>query len=43
SRRAVLQGEVAAARTDAQARAARLATVVAEIDGRLAQGQPLIP
>ena len=43
SRRAVLQGEVAAARADAQARAARLAMAVAEIDGRLAAGQPLIP
>jgi membrane-associated protease RseP (regulator of RpoE activity) len=43
SRRAVLQGEVAPAQADAQARAARLAMAVAEIDGRLAQGQPLIP
>ena len=46
SRRAVLEGEataLATARADAQARAARLATTVAEIDGRLAQGQPLIP
>ena len=46
SRRAVLEGEataLTAARDDAQARAARLATTVSEIDGRLAQGQPLIP
>lgn len=47
SRRAVLQGEAASGRADAQAdaqaRAARLAMAVAEIDGRLAQGQPLVP
>lgn len=47
SRRAVLLGEVASNRADvqkdAQARAARLATTVAEIDGRLAAGQPLVP
>lgn len=46
SRRAVLQGEAAPgqdARADAQARAARLAMAVAEIDGRLAAGQPLVP
>lgn len=47
SRRAVLQGEAASGRADAQAdaqaRATRLAMAVAEIDGRLAQGQPLVP
>ncbi len=43
SRRAVLEGEAIAARGDAQVRAARLAMAAAEIDGRLAQGQPLIP
>lgn len=47
SRRAVLQGEAATNRADvqadAQARTARLATAVAEIDGRLAAGQPLVP
>jgi hypothetical protein len=54
SRRAVLQGEARpasqpvqpnaqAAQADAQSRAARLARAVAEIDARLAEGQPLIP
>ncbi|MEG6506222.1 M48 family metallopeptidase [Nitratidesulfovibrio sp. 1201_IL3209] len=43
SRRSVLHGEIVPAGVDARARSARLALAVAEIDGRLAAGQPLTP